>query len=266
MNHYLSISTRKTMTMGSDEYPLISCLCLTEKRPEFLQRAIHYFLNQTYPNKELVIAYPSHDLLTGQFLRDRNHTGIITLLFENSREISLGKKRNLAIEKSNGKYFCVWDDDDWHHPLRLEQQFDALIKSNAKSCVLSRIILYDDITRKSYLSGKRKAWENTLLCEKAITRLPAFQYADLQQGEDSVFVSALLEHHLTVATDQPELYVYAQHGKNTCSRSHWEKNIIGWGSELSDADSQVIERVTKDNAKYSDAVGLLNDIILRTKA
>src|SRR5688572_5563492 len=126
------------MNPGS-EHPLISCLCLTENRPEFLRHAVDYFRNQTYPNKELVVAYPSTDLQTSQFIKEVHNPGIIPLPFENGREISLGKKRNLAIEKSNGKYFCIWDDDDWYHPKRLQHQFEVLTQSTAKCCVLSRI-------------------------------------------------------------------------------------------------------------------------------
>ncbi len=35
--------------------PLISCICVTNKRPEMLTRAIQCFKRQTYPNKAFIL-------------------------------------------------------------------------------------------------------------------------------------------------------------------------------------------------------------------
>ena len=49
--------------------PLISCLCITHKKPEMLKRAIDCFESQTYRNKQMVIVFEDHDLLTAEFLK-----------------------------------------------------------------------------------------------------------------------------------------------------------------------------------------------------
>ena len=246
------------------DYPLASCLCVTENRITFLKKAIHYFLHQSYPNKELIVAYPEEDLSTAQYLRQLNHPAIHEATFFHSEAMTLGKKRNLAIEKCKGKYFCIWDDDDWHHPDRLARQIEAVEGSHAQSCVLSRILLYDVVTQKSYLSGKRQAWEGTLVCNKSVME-GSLEYADLQKGEDSVFVAALLKHKLIIAIDGPELYIYTQHGSNTWNREHWEKNIIGWGKQLHDNVSSCIERAVKGDMAYSSSGQLIADLMLELK-
>ncbi|HEY3402103.1 MAG TPA: glycosyltransferase [Ohtaekwangia sp.] len=246
------------------DYPLVSCLCVTEARVVFLEKAIHYFLHQSYPNKELIVTYPEGDTSTAEFLRNLNHPLVFALTFPDSETLTLGKKRNLAIHKSKGKYFCVWDDDDWHHPDRLIRQIEALENSDARSCVLSRTLLYDVAEHKGYLSGKRQAWEATLVCEKSVIG-GSLEYADLQKGEDSVFVAALLKQKLVVAIDKPELYIYTHHGNNTWGRQHWEKNIIGWGKLLPDTLSSSIEDVVKDNIIYSASGLLISNLVVGLK-
>jgi len=241
-------------------YPLISCLCVTENRVPFLSKAVSLFFGQSYPNKELLIVFPSDDLDTSRFLETCDHP-VIPVPFENHPPLSLGAKRNMAIAKSGGKYFCVWDDDDWHHPERLMVQFNALLNSKAKSSVLSRIFLYDQVTGKSYLSGKRQAWEGTLLCEKAVIS-SSLMYADLEKAEDSALLAALLKHNLEAAIDTPELYIYIYHGHNTWHRQHWEKNIVGWGTALPDDLPNVIEHIVQGETTLF-ASSLLSDLRMK---
>jgi hypothetical protein len=42
--------------------PLVSCVCVTNKKPSHLEKSIRYFLAQTYLNTEMVIIHQSKDL------------------------------------------------------------------------------------------------------------------------------------------------------------------------------------------------------------
>ena len=48
--------------------PLISCLCVTRARVALLGRAVRCFLEQTHPNRELLILYDSDDAATRQYV------------------------------------------------------------------------------------------------------------------------------------------------------------------------------------------------------
>src|SRR5690606_39021363 len=111
---------------------------------------------------------------------------IKTLIFPAGSDLTLGEKRNAAIDFCNGEYWCTWDDDDFHHPDRLTIQMVALQKSEYKSAALSRVILYDAKTASAYLSAKRYAWEQTVICERSLSlENPLFRYIARQKGEDS---------------------------------------------------------------------------------
>ncbi len=98
--------------------PLVSCLCLTYRRPlrdqHLLEEAIESFLRQTYPNKELIVVNDC----PGQILScDAPGVRIYNVPH---RCHSVGEKRNLAVALARGDVLAPWDDDDISLPWRLD--------------------------------------------------------------------------------------------------------------------------------------------------
>ena len=89
--------------------PLISCLCVTHERPEFMPWLLWNFERQTYPNKELIIVDSSERPFA------RKHARVI-----HAPGANIPKKRNIALTEASGEYITWLDDDDWAHPGRLE--------------------------------------------------------------------------------------------------------------------------------------------------
>jgi len=204
-------------------YPLISCICITDNRTNLLKRAITCFAMQNYPNKELVISHPMQDENTRYFIKkvlEENDLSIVEL--ERDDNESVGNARNLAISKCHGDYVCVWDDDDWYHASRLSFQFNSMQTTGIgySASVLSRLILFDYTKKKAYLSFHH-CWENTLLCRKEI--IFQNQYAHQNRGEDTHIIKFLdgkkFLHHIDEA---PFLYIYIYHGENTWNYDHYE--------------------------------------------
>lgn len=204
-------------------YPLISCICVTNNRISFLKRAITCFAAQNYPNKELLISFPEGDHQTSSFLDDvlaYNDLSIFKIAREDKE--SVGNARNLAINKCHGDYICVWDDDDWYHASRLSYQFNSMQTTRVgySASVLTRLLLFDQTTKKAYLSFSH-CWENTLLCRKEI--IFQNQYAHTNRGEDSHIIKFLdgkkFLHHIE---DAPFLYIYIYHGENTWNYKHYQ--------------------------------------------
>jgi len=206
-----------------ETYPLISCICITDNRPEFLQKTIIYFKNQNYPNKELVISYPQKDKSTPALIdkiRPKSEINILTI--ERDDKETLGNSRNQAIFKCHGDYICTWDDDDWYHASRLSFQFNSMhnIGRGYQASVLTRVILYDAIKEKSYLSFSY-TWDCSLLCRKEI--IFQNQYAHLDKGEDTHIIKFLDSRKLLHYVEEaPFLYIYIYHGKNTWNYAHFE--------------------------------------------
>jgi hypothetical protein len=98
--------------------PLVSCLCVTEGRPEFMPWLLWGFDRQTYARRELVIV----DSSTEPFVSPRPDVRVIVA----DPGTNVPTKRNLALGAARGAVIAWFDDDDWQHPARLEQLVEAL--------------------------------------------------------------------------------------------------------------------------------------------
>lgn len=109
--------------------------CITFKRPQLLEEAIHSVLQQTFQNFELIIV---------------NDCPEQTLVFEHPkiriwntpRFPTLGDKRNFAMAQSTGQYLLLLDDDDLLLPQYLEN-LDTLLTQHKNPGLLSgqRVIM-----------------------------------------------------------------------------------------------------------------------------
>lgn len=110
------------------QMPLITCVCVTKNRSNFLKKSIDCYLKQTYLNKKLVIVSQSdenNNLIISNYLKDLNRSDIS--LFVAPDTLSLGAMRNVAVELATGQIICQWDDDDLYHPERLTTQYKFLV-------------------------------------------------------------------------------------------------------------------------------------------
>jgi len=220
------------------ETPHVSAICITDRRLEFLKRSTNCFLQQTYPNKELVVVFPLDDDETGEYLSSLDSPEIRLIPFDPSDPISLGEKRNLGIHLSDGHYFCTWDDDDWYHQDRIAHQVAHLQRTGLRSTTLSNVLVYDTLEQEAFLSFRRQ-WEQTLLCERSVIR-QGLRYGNLDKGEDSVLISSLKQMGTVDMLFAPWSYIYIYHGGNTWHREHWKQNIFQPGKKLSKEFSSIV--------------------------
>ncbi|MBP2314227.1 glycosyltransferase [Azospirillum soli] len=213
----------------SDNRPLVSCLMVTRDRFEQARLSIDCFLRQSYPNRQLVIIDDSRDdRLVGHVAA----LGDPRIVIERSPTPAptLGEARNRAVDLAKGSHVCQWDDDDLYDPLRLELQVAALLGARARACMLSRWTIWWPDAGRLAISGRR-AWEGSLLCEKAV--LP--RYPALRRGEDTPAVDELLRTVRVAHLDEPRLYLYVAHGRNTFGGdhfdAHWESAAHRWLGE-----------------------------------
>jgi len=202
--------------------PLISCLCVTHNKPKILTCAIKCFERQTYENKQLIIVYDESDIEKTSFLKKERFCGNIKIVPVNllEQKNNIGILRNISIRESDGEYICIWDDDDWYDIDRLEIQFQQIRMSKKKGSVLSRIIIYNSLNNKSYLSYPR-LWEGTLVCTHEL--MISNPYPELKIHEDTPIIKKLYSIDvLTIINNHPELYIYNYHANNTCNKKHFD--------------------------------------------
>ncbi|HQX51302.1 MAG TPA: glycosyltransferase family A protein [Planctomycetaceae bacterium] len=102
--------------------PLISCVMPTFGRPAYVPEAVACFLQQDYPNKELIVL---NDCPGQTYTGDQPGVRIVNVP---DRFQTLGEKRNASIEMAQGEIIAVWDDDDISLPWRLSLSWQEMVR------------------------------------------------------------------------------------------------------------------------------------------
>ncbi len=208
-------ASRKQITA---KQPLVTCIMPTRNRRPFVVQSLKYFHRQDYPSKELVIVDDGDDDLSDLTAFD-DRIRYIRL----KKRVSVGEKRNLALQQAAGSIIAHWDDDDWYAPDRLSYQVKALRESDADICGLD-VGLFFDICEQSFwrctpalhrnmffanIHGRsmmyhRKVWERLT------------KYPNRSLGEDADFLKEALARNarLEKLCDGNKL-IYIRHGANT---------------------------------------------------
>ncbi|WP_353905581.1 glycosyltransferase [Pedobacter sp.] len=196
------------------QFPLISCICVTDNRVEMLYKCIISFEQQNYPNKELVISYPQTDYKTQQFVQHLlDYRSVPIIGVKRDKNESIGMARNNAIAIATGVYVCMWDDDDLYEESRLIVQYTTLNSDGRlfQANVLSQILLYHQFNQTAYLSFP-SYWACTLLCRK--DHLVQYPCLDADQFEYAGILNFLNNNQLLCSIPAPSLYISVFHGRN----------------------------------------------------
>lgn len=255
------------MNNGDVSIPLVSCLCVTNNRVAFLERAIHCFLRQTYANKEILIVCLDSDKNTQEYIGKyfSSNPMVKLVCVDDALNYTLGEIRNFSIKSAQGDYICIWDDDDFYHDERIARCVDAIKKSGKEGVVLSNVIIHDAIRDQSYLSITR-VWEQTLLFNRCFIQDKTSGYARLNRGEDTALLIQLY-NDIYILKD-PVLYIYNFHLTNTCDEHHFEAHFKV-GERLSSSQEETVSKVLRTGEYPSsclDAKGFMQDFPLVGKA
>jgi len=226
-----------------------------------LKRAIDCFWAQTYPNREMIILYEDDDADTAEYLDQGFPVDSCIRIFRVPAypKLALGELRNLAIRIARGEFVCQWDDDDWYHARRLEEQHDQLFAEGRHGSILTQWLVFDTLTTTAYVSHVR-LWEGSILCKKNVLQLKA--YEDKPLGEDTATIEYLARMNCLHLLDKmPGLYIYIYHGSNTWNYDHWCA-IFKVSTPLPVEDSQLVADILKGRYPVEES-SLLLDVILR---
>ncbi len=211
--------------------PLISCLMVTlPSRDRFagLKRSVAGYLAQTHARRELVVVL---DGGTPEPTTAAIRTLLATLGRDDIRiqEIpgtrTLGALRNFSKACARGEVVCQWDDDDLHHPERLERQLAALVRSGAEGVCLQEVMQFFPAEHTLYCTNWRateaRAHPGTLMRWSRSAALYPETGESARLGEDLDLVLQLRRNGTyEVLAGAPHLYVYVSHGGNSWNDGH----------------------------------------------
>jgi glycosyltransferase involved in cell wall biosynthesis len=221
--------------LTSQPLPKISCLLVTAKnRFEYLERSVRCYIDQSYPNKELLIINEGPKEYQTQIETLIAGRDDVKLVFLNGW-YSLGALRNLSIALSSGEIFVQWDDDDFNMPERLATQYNFLVnQTKARVCYLSDQLHY-------YFNSNYLFWEDwAQFCSgghKRYSLIPGtimawregfhYRYPSAgnwcSAGEDSVLAYQMLEDdedYVALLSGFGYMQMYTYHGKNVWDEDH----------------------------------------------
>lgn len=210
--------------------PLVSCLLVTQffgQRIPYVKRSIEAFCAQTYPLKELVIVWDMAHTINedelDEYLVSLGRSDIRLVKPEPKR--TLGALRNRSIREAFGQVLCQWDDDDLHHPQRIERQIRYLKECGAEAVGLQEVMQFFPASRELYWTNWRALPASVLPGTIMFHSTAPISYPEVGgsalHGEDTAVCLQLLERKSIVAfTGAPELYIYVSHGANTYSDEH----------------------------------------------
>ena len=118
--------------------PQVTCVMPTYNRRGFVERSIRLFLAQDYPSRELVIVDDGEDQVS-----DLVPPGGLVRHLRLPRRTTIGEKRNLVAEETDGELLVQWDDDDWYGPSRLSRQVGPLVSGRADLTAIQKSWLAD---------------------------------------------------------------------------------------------------------------------------
>jgi glycosyltransferase involved in cell wall biosynthesis len=215
--------------IGPQTLPKISCLMVTAGgRLNSLKHSYQCYLDQTYPNRELVIVNDGPDEYQAEIARlvgDQAKTVFLRPSY------SLGALRNISIALSAGDLWIQWDDDDFNSPERISVQYAFLRKyPQAKACFLGDQLHYYVNERQiyweswAYSSGGHKPYRlipGTILSYRGDYRYPSSgEFCKL--AEDSVLAERMLDtpENVEILTGCGHLNVYSYNGRNVWDYEH----------------------------------------------
>jgi O-antigen biosynthesis protein len=164
--------------------PLVTCLCLTRNRREWLPKAIACFAAQTYEPRELLIVADGEDVSDLVPPEDSR----VRLVCTGGR-MTIGAKRNFGCALASGDLIAHWDDDDYSAPGRLADQVDRLMASGLAVTGYGTLKFTDGARWWLYTAHdpRKFATGTSLLYRK--TWWSGHHFVDDQVGEDNTFVA-----------------------------------------------------------------------------
>ncbi|HEY3732113.1 MAG TPA: glycosyltransferase family A protein [Steroidobacteraceae bacterium] len=199
----------------------------TPERLPAVATAITCFQKQTYANVELIIVTDATDPDAPHpvpaLVDSMGAVGVRTAVVGHG--MTLGALRNLSVHLSSGAFLCQWDDDDLHHPERVTEQMARLTNSDAKAVLLQDVLQYYPVTKRLWWTNwhatEASAHPGTLLCSRDADISYPEAGDESRRGEDLAVARRLIaKGELATLADQPHLYVYISHGKNTYDMEH----------------------------------------------
>jgi hypothetical protein len=226
--------------------PSVSVITITRDRRPFIPLAKYCYMAQAYPENKLewVIVDDGKDQIK-DLVSDIPNVKYILV----DEPLSIGAKRNLAVEQASHDILVILDDDDVYPNHSVIARVANMLMEPAKSCLYSTTIpCYEIHEKKSFmnvppitLEPSKRVSEATLCFTRKFWETRKFP--DQQIAEGDAFIHG--REHMCRELSPQDVIVSLIHKKNTSSRKppKMEQNgcHYGFSDELFTLVSEIAE-------------------------
>lgn len=199
--------------------PRVSCLMVTGNRKKIARRAVKCFLDQNYPNKELVIL-DDGDEDYSEILSDIPKGDCHYIKIQKQEGTYLGGLRNMILDAATGDYLVQWDDDDWYHPERINIQAGYLDRGY-DACWLSSTLMHIDTEKHKdfpFLGGLPDGVPGSIMHKNDTS----IRYPNIVRGEDTIYQKDWMKKKwIKLPEEYSHLFIRCYHGNNTWDETHF---------------------------------------------
>jgi len=197
--------------------PMVSCIMPTHNRRRFIPLALSCYQRQTYVNRELIVVDDGSEPV-GDLLEADPSVRYLRL----HRRMSIGAKRNLAVESARGEFIAQWDDDDWYSPQRLAYQLEPLrAQTHDLTGLVNNYILQmpagnfwtvsDALHQRMFVGDVHGG---TLVYRRSIWQA-GIRYPEVDLAEDAALIRwATQSHYRLLRLRNDGYFVYMRHHNN----------------------------------------------------
>lgn len=167
-----------------NEYPIVSVVIPTRRRPSLVVRAVESVLRQTMTEIELIVVIDGPDSATEAALSSIADDRMTTICLSSS--VGGSGARNVGIRKSRGEFIALLDDDDEWSQDKLQRQLEVARRSRKQFPVVTcRLIARRPVGDEIWPA--RAIRQGEVMCEYLLCR-----EASIRQGEGFIQTSTLL--------------------------------------------------------------------------
>ena len=238
----------EALVPNEEELPCVSILTITRDRRAFLPLAKYSFLAQSYPESKLewVIVDDGIDQIK-DLVSDLPNVKYILV----DTPMTIGAKRNLAVEKASHDILVMMDDDDVYPNNSVLSRVAHMLTKPAKECLFSTTIPCFEIhEKKSFMNVPPmtlpmadRVSEATLCFTRKFWE--AGKFPDQQIAEGGAFIRG--REHMCREFSPQDVIVSLVHKKNSSSRKPpmMEPNgcHYGFSDELYTLVSEIAESI-----------------------
>ncbi|MBR8806253.1 glycosyltransferase family 2 protein [Porphyromonas levii] len=210
----------------------VSVIIPTYGRSDFLHKAVHSVLEQSYSEIELIIvddngAGTPNQRSNEQFIKDLNSAMVSYIPLPQNRGGS--HARNVGAFHSSGDFICFLDDDDEFLPEKISKQVELLSKRSDFVACYTNHIRINHVTNKRYATNSRMQGDlrkalllfqvdlcggSTLMVRRtAFNELEGF-VENLKRNQDYEFVTRLSHLGPIGVVEEPLTIINTHRGSN----------------------------------------------------